>query len=112
MVAIWSPVTLLFTFYLDSVTIILLLAALGIFVWLAVRSRDIRSFQFQISVFIIIWVLGGIAGVLQDYGIIVLSPIQGDIALEIHVFSLVFFSIMIWLRFYYSQRSVLWLDIT
>jgi hypothetical protein len=115
MVAIWSPVTLLFTFYLDSVTIILLLAALGIFVRLAVRSRDIRdirSFQFQISVFIIIWVLGGVAGVLQDSGIIVLSPIQGDIALEIHVFSLVFFSIMIWLRFYYSQRSVLWLDVT
>ena len=105
MVAIWSPVTLLFTFYLDSVTIILLLAALGIFVWLAVRSKDIRSFQFQISVFIIIWVLGGVAYILQDSGIVVVSPLQGDIGLEINVVSVAFLSIMIWLRFYYSQRS-------
>ena len=97
---------------MDSFTITLLLAALGIFVWLAAKSKDIRGFQFQISIFIIIWVLGGVAGALQDNGIIVLSPLQGDIGLEIHVVSLVFFSIMIWLRFYYSQRSVLWLNVT
>jgi hypothetical protein len=102
MVVIWSPVTFLFILF---GTIILLLATLSIFVWLAARSKDIRSFQFQISVFIIIWVLGGVAGILQDSGIIVSSALQGDIGLEIHVVSLVFLSIMVWLRFYYSQRS-------
>ncbi|MGC1930894.1 MAG: hypothetical protein WA667_18130 [Candidatus Nitrosopolaris sp.] len=110
MVVIWTPIT--FFLLMDCFTIILLLTALSIFVWLAARSKDIRSFQFQISIFIIIWVLGGVAGALQDNGIIVLSPLQGDIGLEIHVVSLVFFSIMIWLRFYYSQRSVLWLEVT
>lgn len=78
---------------------------LGIFVWLAMRSKNIRSFQFQISVFIIIWILGEIAGILQDNGIIVLSTVQGDIGLEIHVVSMIFFSIMLWLRFYYSERN-------
>ena len=102
MVVIWSPVTFLFIFF---GTIILLLAALSIFVWLAAQSKDIRSFQFQISIFIIIWVLGGVAYTLQDSGIIVVSPLQADIGLEIHVVSLVFLSIMLWLRFYYSQRS-------
>jgi hypothetical protein len=102
MVVIWSPVTFLFIFF---GTIILLLATLSIFVWLAARSKDIRSFQFQISVFIIIWVLGGVADILQDSGIIVSLPLQGHIGLEIHVASLVFLSIMVWLRFYYSQRS-------
>ncbi|MGC1582654.1 MAG: hypothetical protein WA766_14300, partial [Candidatus Acidiferrales bacterium] len=102
MVLIWSPVTFLFIFF---GTIILLLAALSIFVWLATRSKDIRSFQFQISIFIIIWVLGGVAYTLQDSGIIVVSPLQADIGLEIHVVSLVFLSIMLWLRFYYSQRN-------
>ena len=102
MVVIWSPVTFLFVFF---GTIILLLAALSIFVWLAARSKNIRSFQFQISIFIIIWVLGGVAYTLQDSGIIVVSPLQGDIGLEIHVASLVFFGIMVWLRFYYAQRS-------
>ena len=95
---------------LDSFTIILLLAALGIFVWLAAKSKDIRSFQFQISIFIVIWVLGQVAGSLQDNGTILLSPFQGDIVLEIHVVSL-FFSIMVWLRFYFSQRS-LWFYVT
>jgi D-alanyl-lipoteichoic acid acyltransferase DltB (MBOAT superfamily) len=90
---------------MDSFTITLLLVALGIFVWLAAKSKDIRGFQFQISIFIIIWVLGGVAYTLQDSGIIVVSPLQADIGLEIHVVSLVFLSIMLWLRFYYSQRN-------
>ena len=102
MVVICSPVIFLFIFF---GTITLLLAALSIFVWLAVRSKDIRSFQFQISIFIIIWVLGGVAYILQDSGIVVVSPLQGDIGLEINVVSLVFLSIMVWLRFYYSQSS-------
>ena len=110
MVVIWSPVIFLFIFFgfifhLDSVTIILLLATLSIFVWLAARSRDIRSFQFQISIFIVIWVLGGVVGILQDNGMIVLSPLLDDIGLEIHVVSLVFLSIMLWVRFYYSERT-------
>ena len=29
----------------------------------------------------------------------------GDVGLEIHVISMVFFSMMLWLRFYYSKRS-------
>ena len=97
-----GPVALLFIFL---GTIILLLATLSIFVWLTARAKDIRGFQFQISIFIIIWILGGVADILQDSGIAVMSSLQGDIGLEIHVASLVFLSIMIWLRFYYSQRS-------
>jgi hypothetical protein len=102
MVVFCGPIALLFIFL---GTIILLLATLSIFVWLATRSKNIRSFQFQISIFIIIWILGGVADILQDSGTTVLSSIHGDIGLEIHVASLVFLIIMIWLRFYYSQRS-------
>src|SRR5215467_3652702 len=110
MVAVCIPIT--FIPLMDSFTVILLLAALSIFLWLATRAKKIRSFQFQISIFIIIWVLGQVAGSLQDDGIITLSPLQGDIGLEIHVVSLVFFSIMIWLRFYYSHRNLLRLNIS
>lgn len=103
MVVVWNPGT--FLLLMNNVTVILLLGALSIFVWLAARSRDIRSFQFQISIFIVIWVLGQVIGILQDSGIIELSPLLDDIALEIHVVSLVFLSIMLWVRFYYSERS-------
>jgi hypothetical protein len=103
MVVAWNPATILIL--MNSITTMLLLIALGMFVWLAMRSKNIRTFQFQISIFIIIWISGEIAGILQDSGIIVLSPVQGDIGLEIHVVSMVFFSMMLWLRYYYSERS-------
>jgi len=102
-VVVWNPATILIL--MNSVTTMLLLIALGMFVWLEVRSKNIRTFQFQISIFIIIWISGEIAGILQDTGIIVLSLVQGDIGLEIHVVSMVFFSMMLWLRYYYSERS-------
>ena len=103
MVVACNPATLLIL--MNSITTMLLLIALGMFVWLAVRSKNIKTFQFQISIFIIIWISGEISGILQDSGIIVLSPVQGDIGLEIHVVSMVFFSMMLWLRYYYSERS-------
>ena len=100
---VWTPGTLLLL--MDNITTALLFVALGIFVWLAVLSKNIKTFQFQISIFIIIWIFGEIAGILRDSGIISLSVLQGDVGLEIHVVSMFFFSMLLWVRFYYSQRS-------
>jgi hypothetical protein len=91
----------------SGLTIILLFIALSIFIWLAVRSRGITTFQFQIAIFILIWILGEIIGVLQEYQIIILSPFFNqlpDISLQIHVSSMIFLSVMLWIRFYYSER--------
>lgn len=104
MTVVWSPATL-FLIIMSNITVILLLVALGIFVWLAAKSKSVRSFQFQMSIFLVVWILGEIAGSLQDTGIIVFTALQGDIGLEIHTVSMVFFSIMLWLRFYYSEKS-------
>ena len=95
----------IFLLFMNSITIILLLIALGIFVWQASRSKSIRSFQFQISIFLVVWILGEIVGNLEDNGIIVYPALQGNIGLEIHVVSMVLFGLMLWLRFYYSKRS-------
>jgi len=102
MVVVWSPGILLL---MNSITIILLLAALGIFVWLAARSKNIRGFQFQLSIFIIIWILGDMVSVLHDNGIVVFSALQSELGSGIHVVSMVFLSLMLWLRYYYSERS-------
>jgi hypothetical protein len=104
MAIVWIPATV-FLIIMSNITVILLLIALGIFVWLAARSKSVRSFQFQMSIFLVVWILGEIAGSLQDNGIIVFTALQGDIGLEIHTVSMVFFSIMLWFRFYYSERS-------
>ena len=95
------------SFTASGLTIALLFIALSIFIWLAVRSRGITTFQFQISVFIIIWILGEIIGILQEYQIVILSPIFNwlpDISLQIHLLSMIFLSVMLWIRFYYSER--------
>jgi hypothetical protein len=89
-------------------TIILLFIALSIFIWLAVRSRGITTFQFQISIFILIWILGEIIGVLQEYQIVILSPFFNwlpNISLQIHLSSMIFLSVMLWTRFYHSERG-------
>jgi hypothetical protein len=88
-------------------TIILLFIALSIFIWFAVRSRGITTFQFQISIFIVIWILGEIIGVLQEYQMVILSPFFNwlpDISLQIHLSSMIFLSVMLWIRFYHSER--------
>ncbi|MGB6671980.1 MAG: hypothetical protein WBE34_06060, partial [Candidatus Nitrosopolaris sp.] len=46
-----------------------------------------------------------IVGSLEDNGIIVFPALQGNIGLEIHVVSMVLFGLMLWLRFYYAERS-------
>jgi hypothetical protein len=102
-VVIWNLGTLLIV--ANYITIILLLVALGLFVWLAMRSKNIRSFQFQMSIFLVVWILGEIGDTLQDNGIAIFSVLQGNVGLQIHVISMIFFSIILWLRFYYSERS-------
>ncbi|WP_162476233.1 hypothetical protein [Nitrososphaera sp. AFS] len=103
MVVIWSPATLLL--FMNSITIILLFASLGLFVWIAAtQSKKIRSFQFQLSIFIMIWVAGDLLSVLNNDGIVLLPFLQ-YIGQVVHVISLLFFSVMLWLRYYYSDRS-------
>ena len=87
----------------SGLTVLLLFAALSIFIWLVIRSKGITTFQFQISVFIMIWILGEIIGILQEAKTLLFDWLP-DISLQIHLLSMVFLSIMLWIRFYYSER--------
>jgi len=91
--------TELVTHYL---TIVLLFVSLGIFGWLATKSHNIRTFQFQISIFIIIWIVGEIVNIViinkTEHPIIDLGP-------QIHLAAMVLFAVLLWARFYYSRRA-------
>ncbi len=100
----WSAATVSLII-MSNITLILLLVALAIFAWLILRSMNVRSFQFQMSIFLIIWILGEITGSFQDSGVVIFPALQGDIGLEIHTVSMIFFSVMLWLRFIYSEKS-------
>jgi|SRR5918911_2553227 hypothetical protein len=87
----------------DGVTLILLLIALGIFLWLALKSKNVKNFQFQISIFIVIWLLGDLIDVLRNNHIFTFSAVQ-DIGLRIHLISMIFFTTMLLFRFYHSKK--------
>jgi hypothetical protein len=87
-----------------SLTLILLVIALGIFVWLTARSRNIKTFQFQISIFILIWITGEIIDLLEEEGVIQLFS-TSEIGMYVHVLAMAMFSGMIWIRFYLSEKT-------
>jgi hypothetical protein len=91
-----------FMSYAGGLTLVILFSSLAIFGWLAVRYRNIRSFEFQISVFIIFYIVGEI---LEDYKIPSLSTSLPYIGSQIHIVSAVFLAIILWLRLYYVRRS-------
>jgi bacteriorhodopsin len=80
------------------------LIALGIFAWLTTRSRNIKSFQFQISIFILIWMTGEIVDLLGEEGVVELFS-TSEIGVYVHVLAMAMFSAMLWIRFYLSERS-------
>ena len=90
-----------FVHSMSDITFILSLIPLVIFVLLAIRSKSIKAFQFQISIFIAVYILGEI---LENNRIAIFSVLPPDIGPQIHVGSAIFFTIMIWFRFYYAEK--------
>lgn len=87
---------------MSYVTLILSLIPLIIFIWLAVKSKNIRAFQFQISIFIAVYIIGEI---IENTKIAAFSFLPPDIGSQIHVGSAIFFTIMMWFRFYSAEKS-------
>ncbi len=75
--------------------------SLAIFGWLTVRNRNIRSFEFQITVFIVVYIIGEI---IEDYKIPSLSSIP-YLGSQIHIVSAVLLAIILWLRLYSVRKS-------
>jgi hypothetical protein len=90
---------------LNNSTVYLLFAALGIFGWLAWRSHNIRSFQFQISAFILIWIGGEFITTLGESGLIHFPANLHDLGMQIHLVAMILFASIIFVRFYYSYRA-------
>jgi hypothetical protein len=86
---------------MSDITFILSLIPLIIFIWLAIRSKSIKSFQFQISIFIAVYILGEL---IENNRIDTFSTLPSNIGSQIHVGSAIFFTIMMWFRFYYAEK--------
>jgi hypothetical protein len=85
-----------------GLTLIMLFMTLAIFGWLAIRYRNIRSFDFQISLFVAVYIIGEI---LEVYKIPSLSTSLPYIGSQIHIAAAVFLAIILWLRLYSVRKS-------
>jgi hypothetical protein len=74
-----------------------------IFGTVALISKNYKSFQFSISIFIVIWIIGEIIQHHVKGGIGLLS--YEEIGMLIHVISMITFSLIIWIRFYQARRT-------
>ena len=90
--------------FLEKSTIFLLVISLVLFSWSALSSKSLRKFQFQMSIFIIIWIVGEIVRLLQEEKILTIFG-EGHLGTVLHTVAMLFFSLMLWIRFYYSRRS-------
>lgn len=95
-----------FLVLISNSTVYLLFIALAIFVWLAWRSHNIKSFQFQISAFILIWIGGEFIITLNDSGLFDFPAHLHDLGMQIHLAAMILFASIIFMRFYYSYRAV------
>jgi hypothetical protein len=89
---------------MEKSTIFLLLISLALFIWSAISGKSLRKFQFQMSIFIIIWIVGEIIRFLHEENIYTLFGMH-DLGTLLHTIAMAFFSLMLWIRFYYSRRS-------
>jgi hypothetical protein len=88
---------------LGNITLVLLVIALGIFAMLTAKSSSFKSFQFQISLFIVVWIVGEMVDFLGE-GVIKLFS-SNAISMYIHVLAMGMFSAMLWIRFYMAKVS-------
>lgn len=88
----------------NHITLVLLFIGIAIFSLLAIESRKIKSFQFQMSIFIVIWITGEMADLMQDSGMISLI-FPSDLGIKIHVLAMMFFCSMILIRFYRARHN-------
>ena len=88
--------------YASNLTLIILFALLAIFGWLAIRSRNIKNFEFQILVFILIYVIGEI---LEDYKTPSFTASLPHLGSQLHIVAAAFLAIMLWFRLYHVRSS-------
>lgn len=81
-------------------TLVILFTLLAIFGWLSIRYRNIKNFEFQVFIFILIYIIGEI---LEDYKIPLLSASLPYLGSQIHIVAAAFLSLILWFRLYYVR---------
>jgi hypothetical protein len=85
-----DPIIMMF----ETLNLFLILAAFAIFLRLAVKGRSLGSFRFQLSTFLLIWVISEIPHIAESIGILAIGSYE-DIGLYLHAASMAVFAIFV-----------------
>lgn len=90
--------SLTFMFAMENIMWILTVIPLAIFSWITVITKRIKSFHFQILIFIILYFVGELLENNQIRNRL-FSSIPSDVGPQVHVIAAIFFTIIMILRF-------------
>ena len=99
MIQIQSEINFLFS---SVLTIIMLLVTLSIIGFIIARYKNIRRFEFQISIFVLLYIIGEI---FEIYKFPTISTILPYIGPQFHITAALFLAIMLWIRLYSVKRN-------
>ena len=88
---------------MSIITSILFSISLIFFGWSSIKSRRIKNFQFLISLFIGLYIIGELFE-LKEISIFLNLP--DGLGSQIHACATIFLTIVIWMRLYNSQKSI------
>lgn len=75
-------------------SLILILVAFAIFARLAIKGQSLGSFRFQLSIFLLIWVLSEIPHISETLGLLSTAS-YSDIGLYLHATSMAVFALFV-----------------
>lgn len=99
MIQIHPEISFLFS---SVLTIIMLLITLAIFGLITARYRNIRRFELQISIFILLYIIGEIFEVYKFPTISTSLPYIGP---QFHITAALFLAVMLWLRLFSVRKN-------
>jgi hypothetical protein len=78
----------------ETINLVLILFAFAIFIRLALKGKSLGSFRFQLSIFLLIWVISEIPHIAGSLGLIATTGYQ-DIGLYLHSASMGVFALFV-----------------
>jgi hypothetical protein len=99
LIQIYHEISFLFS---SVLTIIMLLITLAIFGLITARYRNIRRFELQISIFILLYIIGEIFEVYKFPTISTSLPYIGP---QFHITAALFLAVMLWLRLFSVRKN-------
>jgi len=78
----------------ETFNLLLILVAFAIFIRLAFKGRSLGNFRFQLSLFLLIWVMSEIPHIAESLGLIAIAGYE-DMGLYLHALSMVVFALFV-----------------